>query len=391
MKSKRHTSRKLQAAVQNVKIKEYFIQIKFLLLVTALRMKSKRHTSLESTIVQNFNKYKPFLLGLMFFWTSGSYAQDPVFSQFFLSPLHNNPAFCGLDEAPRFSLQYRNQWPAIEGNFNTYTTTAFSYDQFFGKWKSGIGAHLLADNSGDGILRSYKASAVYGYQAPLYKKGYYIKGGLEFGLAHYSLDWDRFIFGDQIDPEYGPVSPGGTPYPSAELEPSQKGRTYIDVGAGILYYTPVFYLGVSSKHINTPDNSLLDQSLNPNDGLPVRWTILTGGDIRLSRAGRTPQVFSPTLLYALQSSFWQLNIGGIYQISSLQLGLFYRQSRQNSDALIAMLGFKKGIYRFSYSFDYTLSDLGISQGGSHEIGIGINLAPIRQRSKVRTDCFDAFR
>ena len=71
-------------------------------------------------------------------------AQDPVFSQFYLSPLQLNPGLSGLTESPRFSANYRNQFPGFN---NAYRTYAVSYDQFFPSINSGAGLWILGLDS----------------------------------------------------------------------------------------------------------------------------------------------------------------------------------------------------------------------------------------------------
>ena len=51
--------------------------------------------------------------------TTGVFAQDPQFSQFYAAPLYLNPAFAGSSELARVGINYRNQWPAMPGNFVT--------------------------------------------------------------------------------------------------------------------------------------------------------------------------------------------------------------------------------------------------------------------------------
>ncbi len=51
-------------------------------------------------------------------------AQDPHFSQFFASPLTLNPAFTGkFDGTFRVAGNYRNQWPAFNNVYTTYTVS----------------------------------------------------------------------------------------------------------------------------------------------------------------------------------------------------------------------------------------------------------------------------
>ncbi|MFN5910373.1 MAG: type IX secretion system membrane protein PorP/SprF, partial [Bacteroidota bacterium] len=72
---------------------------------------------------------KRYLLALLMLSAlSGSFAQDPTFTQFYANPLYLNPAFAGSHGCPRFALNYRNEWPSLTGNYVTYSA---SYDQYF--------------------------------------------------------------------------------------------------------------------------------------------------------------------------------------------------------------------------------------------------------------------
>ena len=72
-------------------------------------------------IIVKFNlKNKLFMLNrflaMILLLTAGSaYAQDPEFTQFYANPLYLNPAFAGSSHCPRMNLNYRNQWPALQG------------------------------------------------------------------------------------------------------------------------------------------------------------------------------------------------------------------------------------------------------------------------------------
>ena len=80
-----------------------------------------------------------------------AYSQDPQFSQFYANPLYLNPAFAGSARCARFNLNYRNQWPAISGNFVTYSA---SYDQHLYPLQGGIGAIMYLDRAGNGTLQT---------------------------------------------------------------------------------------------------------------------------------------------------------------------------------------------------------------------------------------------
>ncbi|MDG1036239.1 MAG: type IX secretion system membrane protein PorP/SprF, partial [Crocinitomicaceae bacterium] len=59
-------------------------------------------------------KLKHFILiAIVCFITSIANAQDPQFTQFYANPIYLNPAFAGSNVCPRFSMNYRNEWPSL--------------------------------------------------------------------------------------------------------------------------------------------------------------------------------------------------------------------------------------------------------------------------------------
>ena len=91
---------------------------------------------------------------------------------------------------------------------------------------------------------------------------------------------------------------------------------------------------------------------------------------------------TPHFIFQKQAESEQLNIGGLLSSDHLGFGLGYRRGFNNSDALIILLGYEtqqnsssaffQGI-KIGYSYDLTLSKLGISSGGSHEISLRMQL------------------
>jgi type IX secretion system PorP/SprF family membrane protein len=312
--------------------------------------------------------------------------QDPLFTQFNSNPLLLNPALAGTTYAPKFSLNHRSQWPSIE---QAYTTYAISYDQFFKKYSSGIGVLVLTDNAGKGILLTNKIGLAYSYRSEIFKEVYF-KGGLELAVIHNHLDWDKLIFFDQIDPILG-ISPGGVPLPTSEVRPESLNNLSLDAGAGVLVYSNAFYAGFSIKHLNAPDLTFLEGFENVKKGLDMRMTFLVGGKIPVSKNNFFS--ISPSVLLAKQGEFIQFNGGSFFNFHTISLGLFARHTFNNIDAAIASLSWKKDIFKFGYSFDYTLSNLTISTGGSHEISIVINLEDTKWFPKPYrySDCLGLFR
>jgi len=315
-------------------------------------------------------------------------AQDPVFSQFYSAPLQLNPGLAGVAYKPNFAINYRNQWPSLN---NAYQTYALSYDQYFEDYNSSVGFYLQADNAGNGILKTNKAAAIYTYRLRVNRE-WQLKWGIELGLVQSRLNWEKLVFGDQIDPILGTVTPGGTPIPSEDTEPEDLSLTYLDIGTGGVLYSKKLYVGLSIKHLNTPKQSFLGKAENLSGGLPLRWNAHVGTEIpiRTGNKNRWKTFISPGIMYVRQGPFQQLNLGTFVGMGDIYGGLWYRHVGTEPDAVIGAIGLRKGYLRFTYSYDITISPLSNKSGGSHELGIMINLDDGKGESSYN-DCMSLFR
>jgi type IX secretion system PorP/SprF family membrane protein len=318
-----------------------------------------------------------------------AFSQDPVYSQFYNAPLQLNPAMAGNNSNPFFSGNIRIQWPGIS---NAYATYSASYDQFLPNSNSGIGFSLLNDSAGDGTLRHTKVSGIYSYNLRINRKSY-LRGGVEVGLVSKRLNWDKLVFGDALDPQFGAISPGGTPYPSKEVQPGNTDKTVFDLGVGFLYYSPTFYAGIAIDHLNNPSDEFLSNEEKNFPGIPPRFTFHGGTEFTLDQYNKKDlrAFISPNVLFVKQGGFTQLNIGAYAEINQLIAGLSYRHSNQIGDALIFSAGARMGYFKIAYSFDFTVSDLSVTQGGAHELGIIYNLGEGFRDPVDIQDCLNIFR
>ncbi|MFT5832497.1 MAG: type IX secretion system PorP/SprF family membrane protein [Cognaticolwellia sp.] len=314
------------------------------------------------------------LIGLSF---TAVKAQDPIFSQFYATPMQLNPALTGSSFVPRISLNYRNQWPALS---NAYITYSASYDQFFDKAKSGLGFTVMADVAGDGIYKTNKIGGSYAYNLE-FSRDFYLKAGFEVGIGQVTVDWDNLIFLDQIDPLRGPLDLSGNPFPSQEERPFNLSTYYGDFGAGFVAYSKSFYGGFSIKHVNSPNESLI--ATRSTFGLvPLRFTIHGGAEISIrdSYNNRDKGTFiSPNVMYVRQGEFQQLNVGAYANFESLFGGIWYRHTFTNVDAAIILLGTRYKMFKIGYSYDLTISELTTDTGGAHEVSVSIYLEQINKR------------
>lgn len=328
------------------------------------------------------------VLLLFLFITCKVYAQDPIYSQFYNSPILINPAFAGNTRGALVSINYRNQWPSIENAYETYSLT---YDQRWNK-SSGVGLYLTTDAAGNGALKTTKLGGIYSYRIRIQDE-IYVKGAIDVAYGQSRIDQSKLVFLDNLDPQFGLMSPGGISIPTQEVLTPSPSRSYLDVSSGVLLYTPTFYAGLSFKHLNSPNIDFIDDLTGEAGILPVRWAVNGGAQFSFDQRNnaRDATFISPNILFVKQQDFWQLNIGAYVNVLQVFGGLWYRQTGSNGDSVIGSIGAKSGMFKISYSFDYTISGLTIGSGGSHEVGIAINFDKLLPKESKYNDCLMLFR
>lgn len=321
---------------------------------------------------RNLTKILIAAASLLVLSNSDVYGQDPQFSQFYANSLYLNPAFAGSARCARFNLNYRNQWPAISGNFQTYSV---SYDQHFYPLQGGVGALMYVDRAGNGTLQTVYAGAMYAYQLPLSRK-WTMRFGLQASYGQRNIDWSKLTFGDQIDARYGFI------YNTQEQQSSEVSR-FFDVNSGIVIYNENFYGGVAVSHMTQPNEGFLGRSK-----LPIKVTVHAGAVFQLNKKSRfvSPATISPNILFQMQQNFRQLNLG-LYATKGIFVGgLWYR----NLDSFILLGGINYKKVRIGYSYDFTISKLTNATGGAHEVSLGFTLPcrpPLKKFRTVRCPSF----
>ena len=153
------------------------------------------------------------------------------------------------------------------------------------------------------------------------------------------------------------------------------------------------------RHLNRPAVEVLSNSAQSVDGLPIFFSAHAGWRISLERGNkaRNTAFLSPNLLFVKQGAQGQLT-GGFYAgLGSFFGGVWYRHAFNNPDALIFSAGVRKGVFKFGYSTDITVSQLaGYRAGWTHEWSLGIFLDQSRSWQEKRrrnryNNCYELFR
>jgi type IX secretion system PorP/SprF family membrane protein len=293
-------------------------------------------------------------------------SQSPQFSQFYASPIFLAPSFAGATDGSRLVMNYRNQWPDLPNAFVTY---AFSLDHYFHNYRSGAGILLFRDEAGSGRLASTKSALAYSYNFNI-NRLWTVRPGLSFIYEQRTVDFSRFILGDQIDNQ-GNIAP--TSIQALEIE--QIG--YFDATSSIILYSPNIWTGLTVDHLMKPNQSITSAG---ESRIPMKISLF--GGYRFDFGGRYAQQsresVSLALMYRNQWKFNQIDFGAYWTKDPVFLGLMYRgipifnntvHGIYNNDAIVFSGGLRMDNARVGYSYDFTISRLINNTGGAHEISL----------------------
>lgn len=330
------------------------------------------------------NKVKRFYILFIGVLLGGfAYGQDPAFSQIFNNRVYLNPAFVGVDEGHRVALTHRNMWRTLPRH---YVTTTATYDfKPCAFPRIGLGLVAMSNTEGDGRLKSTEGGFVFAVHNPFSfsrRRKDHTAGAISFALQttfiSRSIDWDKLVFGDQLDPVMGVVLPK-----SAQVSPEFRPVNNVDFAAGFLWRQRLYFskrldmsmhLGAAIHHIFKPQEGLLVNGI-----MPQKLTVHGGVLIPLSKYN----YIIPGFRYLGQNL--QLSNHKVFDINAMYLnrkvfgGASYRINPVNyyfkqTDAVVFFAGYefdlsKETSLRMTYSFDTNFK--GVSSGNffTHEINI----------------------
>ena len=289
-------------------------------------------------------------------------AQDPQLSQNLANPLLNSPAFAGLLDQNKVYFTHRNQWPNQAAN---YQFSAAALEVSLGKINSGLGLLISSDKQFSN-LQTTAISLQYAYHANLNERTLLSMGIQGTGVFR-SLDYSHLTYGDQLGQFLVNGTLGNTFDPTALSFVNR--ATYLDLSAGLLLNHSNYWLGISAHHLNRPNQSLIRSS---DDLISPKYALMAGLSLPLSEG----KSLKPALYIKNQGAFSQLDLGSYLQIDPLVIGFWYRglplnknssESTSSRESLIGLIGIQNNRYSFGYSYDFTVSGLGIGSGGAHEL------------------------
>lgn len=158
---------------------------------------------------------------------------DVQFSDFTSLRSYYNPAAAGTDGLLSVHIAYSMQMAGFEDAPKTMYAGA-DCPIYFLSPRHGGGASLMSDNVG--IFRTQRIAVQYAYNMTIGKKGR-LAIGIQPSLLTETIDPSDLELDDPTDPAF----------PSAEVS----GNAF-DLGAGLFFYHPKYWAGISMQHIMSP-------------------------------------------------------------------------------------------------------------------------------------------
>lgn len=278
-------------------------------------------------------------------------AQDPKFSQYFASPLTQNPAYIGyFDGKYRFAMNTRKQWANVGDPFNTSSISA-EYklnDEYYYEDIFSVGVNGLFEDAFNGVLKTSLLGAGFSYYR-FFDADHKVRFGLapHISYVNKSLDYNRLTFASQYN--NGVFNSALPNYISRDG--GSIGYLDLNIGANLAlaFENYNIYIGYSAFHLTRPNES---NTNNYKGDLPIRHTIGLGfqyltNDLldfnltayRMTQGSSVDNVFGSILGFkpTYESKF------------KLNTGIWYKM---NEGAYFPFLGFE--IANYAVGINYTL-------------------------------------
>lgn len=281
-------------------------------------------------------------------------------SQYLFNDMLVNPGATGSKDYIPIQFNFRKQWTNFPGS---PTTQALSADAKIGR-NMGFGGTVFNDVAGPSRRTGVNLNTAYHLQLDAQKR-HYLGLGLGVNLSQNYIDENKIT-------TYLPNDPAVTRGYNNQLVP--------DANFGVFYrFLDKGYVGLSGYNLVQTKRDLFsfeDKLYNPL----VRTYYLYGGYNFV--VGQKSKIKTSALVQAIETGTVQFDVTALYEWNDLfWIGASYR----HTDAVAALAGVKIKIFRFGYSYDYTLSDIGRYSSGSHEVFLELQLFTKRgQQSSSRT-------
>ena len=183
----------------------------------------------------------------------------------------HQPAYAGVSGKARLASIYRTQWTALP---QAFTGFHLAYDRPTLDKRIGYGFLVSNEQAGAGALSRFQFMGQAAHNLRLNRK-LNLRSGMQLGFGARSIDFDNLVFTDQLLRDNAAMS---------VETPTDRGRNYLDMGAGFMLLSRRTWLGMSANHLLSPNASL-------NPALPEKCPSFTPCTVvRASNSSTAPRV-----------------------------------------------------------------------------------------------------
>lgn len=280
---------------------------------------------------------------LLLYSLNTSAQQLPHYSQYVLNDFVMNPAIAGKNKYIEGKSNTRYQWVGITDAPRTHI---FSVNAPIAKYNMGVGGYVFTDVTGP--TRRIGFSGAYSYHMKLNDQ-VKVSLGMSAGVLQYALDGSKLNLYDNDD---------------QALSNAYQSDIIADFGFGAYLYSDKYYFGAAAPQIAPNRIKFFDYSINSQ--LATHFFLIGGYKFDLSG----DMQLEPTIsVKFVNPAPVQADIGARFHYQKkVWMGLSYR----TMDAACLLLGYThQENLTIGYSYDYTLSNLGNYNSGTHEVFLAV--------------------
>lgn len=284
---------------------------------------------------------------------------DVQMTQYWAVPTLYSPAATGSSEYLKIRGGARLQWLGIDNAPKSFLAVAESPLQI-GKKRIGLGVNAISESIGLFDNLDFNIQASYKFKA----LGGELSVGVQGGFFTQKFEGSKVEIPDGDDYHES----GDEAIPQQDLS----GNVF-DLGVGVQYNHPKFYVGVSALHLLSPTVSMSLEGSEAGDTqqyeteLPRMFYFTAGGNIAIKN---TLFEILPSMMVKTDLSMFtaEATVQARYN-KFLRFGVGYRWK----DAISIMAGVEIKNFFLGYAYDYPMSAISKASSGSHELVAGYQL------------------
>ncbi|TVZ57294.1 type IX secretion system PorP/SprF family membrane protein [Lutibacter sp. Hel_I_33_5] len=264
--------------------------------------------------------------------------QDPQYTQYMYNTMAINPGYTGSKGHLSVTALARTQWVGLNGAPDTQT---FSFHTPIGYSRVGIGLNVINDKLGPSHETYFDGNVSYTIRTSDEGK---LAFGLRLGGRTLNLDWSRGIYKD----------------PDAVFSQNVSNRFLPSIGAGLYFYKPNWYLGLSVPNFLRTDH--YDDFIESVAKERMHYFLIAGvvfdlnDDLKLKPAAIAKIVSGAPLSLDISANL-------LFK-ERLSVGLAWRWD----DSISTLFGIQiTDTLNIGYAYDLTTSNYQNYNSGTHEV------------------------